>query len=126
MKQWFILISSLLILIFAGIYEIKYLESTSKYLLSDVYYSKQLIDSENIEVAKDSYENLKNTWQNLRQTWGIFIDHEEIGYLDETITSYKSYLDKNDSEEAYVMICEIERLVNHIVEKQELEIGNIL
>lgn len=126
MKQWLILIISLLILIFAGVYEINYLENTSKYILSDVRYAKQLVDLKNIEMAKDHFNSLKSTWDNLKQPWGIFIDHEEIGYLDEAITSYKAYLDKNNAADAYVMICEVERLIYHTVGKQEIEIGNIL
>ena len=125
MKQGIILVVALLLLIFAGIYEISYLKNTSKYLLSDVSYSKQYINQENFSLAKNHYEALYETWQNLRDPWGIFIDRDEVGEMDEALLAYKSYLDKEEETEAYVEICEIERIINHIVEKQEVKIGNV-
>ena len=125
MKQVIILIVAILLLIFAGIYEISYLKNSSKYLLSDINYSKQYINEENFYLAKEHYNALKETWENLRDPWGIFIDHDEVGEMDEALLAYKSYLDKEQEIDAYVEICEIERIVNHIVEKQEVKIGNV-
>ena len=125
MKQWIILIVAGTILFLGGMFEITYLEKTSKYLLTDVSYSKQYINNENIELAKKHYGELEYTWKSLRDSWGIFIDHDEVGGMDETLLAYKSYLDKDDIEESYVKICELERMIKHIVEKQEVKIGNV-
>ena len=125
MKQVIILMVAICILIFSGMYEISYLEKTSKYLLTDVNYSKQYISNENISLAKEHYGALNETWKSLRDSWGIFIDHDEVGGMDETLLAYKSYLDKDDVEESYVKICELERLIKHIVEKQEIKVGNV-
>lgn len=125
MKQWIILIVAGAILILGGLFEITYLENTSKYLLTDVSYSKQYVSKENIELAKKHFEALNSTWKSLRDSWGIFIDHDEVGGMDETLLAYKSYLDKDDIEESYVKICELERMIKHIVEKQEVKIGNV-
>lgn len=125
MKQVIILIVAICLLVFSGIFEISYLEKTSKYLLSDVSYSKQYISKENFSLAKGHYWALNDTWKTLRDSWGIFIDHDEVGAIDETLLAYKSYLDKEDEDESYVKICELERLIKHIVEKQEIKIGNV-
>ncbi len=125
MKQWIILIIALILLIGGGIYETKYLESSSRYLLSDVYYSKQAIENNNLKLAKSHYNSLNDTWNNLKESWAIFIDHDEIGNLEEEMLKYNSYLEKENEEEAYVTILEIERLINHVIEKQEIHIGNI-
>lgn len=125
MKQWIILIIALILLIGGGIYETKYLESSSRYLLSDVYYSKQAIENNNLKLAKSHYNSLNDTWNNLKESWAIFIDHDEIGNLEEEMLKYNSYLEKENEEEVYVTILEIERLINHVIEKQEIHIGNI-
>lgn len=45
--------------------------------------------------------------------------------MDKSMLEYKVYLDKEDEEEAYTSVCEIQRKINHIVEKQQIHIGNI-
>lgn len=125
MKQWIILIIAVALVIWSGFFEICYLEKTSRYLLSDVDYSKQALESDNINLAKSHYEPLDSTWQNLKQVWSIYVDHDEIEDMDKTILEYKLYLEQDSIEDSYISLCELERKINHIVEKQQVHIGNV-
>lgn len=125
MKQWVILIIAIALIVWAGFFEICYLEKTSRYLLSDVDYSKQALNSDNVELAKSHYEPLNSTWENLKQVWAIYVDHDEIEDMDKTILEYKLYLEQDSNEDAYISLCELERKINHIVEKQQVHIGNV-
>ena len=53
------------------------------------------------------------------------MDHDEIEDMDKSILEYKLYLQKEDEDEAYLSLCEVERKIYHIVEKQEVHIGNV-
>lgn len=125
MKQWIILIIAVALIIWAGFFEICYLQKTSRYLLSDVDYSKQALNSKNIDLAKSHFDALESTWKNLKQIWSIYVDHDEIEDMDKSILEYKLYLQKEDEDEAYLSLCEVERKIYHIVEKQEVHIGNV-
>lgn len=125
MKQWIILIIAVTLIVWAGFFEICYLQKTSRYLLSDVDYSKQALNSNNIDLAKSHFDALESTWKNLKQIWSIYVDHDEIEDMDKSILEYKLYLQKEDEDEAYLSLCEVERKIYHIVEKQEVHIGNV-
>ena len=70
-KQIAILIISLFLLIFGGIWEIKYLERTSRYLASEVEYTKNAIENNNFELADKQMESMQNTWGDMNIVWNI-------------------------------------------------------
>ena len=72
LKQVFILVISSAILIFSGLWEIKYIENSSRYLLSDIEYSKNALKNNNFELAKQHVKNLENTWESMKKTWKMF------------------------------------------------------
>ena len=126
MKQWIILILSFIIVIASGLWEIKYLEDTSRYALTDINYSRNLIQNSNFDMAKEQVNDISNTWDNIKTVWTIFVDHEEIGYIEEGITTYKSYVELEESDQAIVAANELERIFKHVVDKQKLHVGNII
>ncbi len=125
MKQWLILIFSIIIIIFSGIYEIKYLQNTSNYLVSDIDYCKSAIESNNFKLAQDHIENVYTTWNYLNTVWSIFVDHDEIGNIDEELLQFKLYIQEEDKKEAVVACEELKRIIEHSVEKQKLNIANV-
>ena len=126
MKQWIILILSIVIVIASGLWEIKYLEDTSRYALTDINYSRNLIQNSNFDMAKEQVNDISNTWDNIKTVWSIFVDHEEIGSIEEGITTYKSYVELEASDEAIAAANELERIFKHVVDKQKLHVGNII
>lgn len=126
MKQWLILIVSLIILIFSGIWEINYLKNSSIYALSDLEYSRNLVENGNFTLANEQINSIDDSWKNIKSVWSIFIDHEEIGNIDERILDYKTCIELKDKEEAIKAAKELERIFRHVVEKQEIRVGNVI
>lgn len=124
-KQIITLIVSLVILIVGGLWEIKYIENTSRYLLSDINYIENLVQNEQYNKASNSFENIENTWKKLSAVWNIFVQHEEIDRVDELIINYKTYISQNDKENALVESNALKRVVLHIVENQKILVENI-
>lgn len=125
MKQWVILIISLFLVIFFGMYEVRYLSQSSSYILSDVEYCENAIENNNFKIAKEHLEDLENTWQNLDNIWSIFIDHDEIGNIDQELLQFKVYVEEENKEEALLSCRELKRIINHSVEKQKLSVANV-
>lgn len=126
MKQWTILIVCMILILLAGFWQINYLEKTSRYTLSDIEYVKNSAINENFILAKEGIENVEKTWNSVKTVWHIFVDSNEVDKVEEHITQIKSYIDEEDKEEIIVNANELNRVLNYIVKKQEIKIGNIL
>lgn len=126
MKQWVILILSIIIVVLAGLWEINYLEKTSRYALSDIEYSRNMIDNSNFEMAKSKLNDLSITWNNLKKVWSMFIEHHETEQIDEYIVKYMTYIELENKEEAIAASKELERVFRHIIEKQKISIDNVI
>ncbi len=126
MKQWIILIVSLVALLWAGIWQVCYLEKTAMYTLADIEYVKNAAINENFELARNGTENIENTWKNVELVWHIFVDTNEIDKIEERITMLKSYIDEEDKEEVIVNANELNRMVYYVVKKQKVNVENIL
>ena len=74
-------------------WEINYLENTSRYLHSDIDSVKNLVENDNFELAKKGYENIENTWNNMSKVWNIFVNHERLDYLEEEMVLLKSSIE---------------------------------
>ena len=125
MKQWAILIISVIILLLAGFWQICYLEKTARYTLSDIEYVKNAAINGNFKLAKEGAENIEKTWNSIETVWHIFIDSNEIDRIEEHICSIKSYIDEEDKEEVIVNANELNRIVDYIVRKQKVHIQNV-
>lgn len=125
-KQIIILLIALFLLVSCGMWEINYLENTSRYLHSDIDSVKNLVENDNFELAKKGYENIENTWNNMSKVWNIFVNHERLDYLEEEMTLLKSNLDISQKDEALNSIDKLNRIVSQIVEKQKPTFEHVL
>ena len=126
MKQWIILIVCVILLLLTGMWRICYLEKTARYTLSDIEYVKNSAINENFDMAKEGIENVEKTWNSVKTVWHMFVDSSEVDKVEEHITQIKSYIDEEDKEEVIVNANELDRILNYIVKKQQVKIGNVL
>ncbi len=125
-KQIAILIISLFLLIFGGIWEIKYLERTSRYLASEVEYTKNAIENNNFELADKQMESMQNTWDDMNIVWNIFINHDRIDDLEEAVEDLDSYIYLKQDKEAINAADRLNKIIYQIVDKQKFSFEHIL
>ena len=94
-------------------WEINYLENTSRYLHSDIDSVKNLVENDNFELAKKGYENIENTWNNMSKVWNIFVNHERLDYLEEEMVLLKSNIEISQKDDA------LNTIVPQILENQK-------
>lgn len=126
MKNFMILIICLLVLISSGVAQLNYLNTTSKYLISDTYYIENLVKNGNYKGALEHYDSLETTWNNMSDVWGIFINYSETDEFKEYLVCLKKYLELEDDEGIYINVALIVSKLEGIVYKQELHIESIL
>lgn len=125
-KQILILVISLAILIFGGIWEIKYLERTAYYLMGDTDSVKNAIENDNFDLANNNLKNLENTWKNMQFTWNIFVTHERIDKLEDDINDIRSYVEAQDKEEAIKSTKTLNKTISEIIDKQRFTFEHVI
>lgn len=125
-KQIIILVISLVIIVYCGIWELNYLDKTSMYLKSDLNSIKNYVENDNFDMALMGYNNLQNTWDNMSNLWNIFINHERIDYLEENMTILKTNLKINEKDETIEIIDKLDRLIFQITDKQKPTFEHVL
>lgn len=125
MKNGIILVVALAILLIGGIWEVKYIEESSIYAVSDAQYIINLINNDDFDGAKDHMVELKATWKNMRKIWNIFVVHDEIDEIEEIMVNLDMYTKLENKEEALVYSERLKRSLEHISLKQKLSIENV-
>ena len=126
MKQVWILIISIMILVTAGICEIKFLNNSSKYLKADLDYIENAVLNNNYQLAKSQFDNTFSSWNELKDVWHIFITSEEIDAINSNIIELKHYLEYEEEEDSLIAIEQIKSSITHCITRQNLRIDNIL
>lgn len=126
MKQAVIMIICILILLGGGIGEIKFLDKSSIYILSEIDYIENAINNSNFDEANKQIEITFDNWTQIKNLWNIFIIHEEIDDIDEAIIELREYVKFENEEECFVAIEKIKRDLEHTVKRQKVLLDNIL
>lgn len=125
LKQVLILVISSAILIFSGMWEIKYIENSSRYILSDIEYSKNSLNNNNFELAKSHLENLEETWDNIKKVWNMFVIKDEIKDIDKIISTYKIHIEYGNREDSVTDCDLLKKAINDVVYSHKISYENI-
>lgn len=126
MKQFIILVLAILVIIFSGIWETRYLDQTSKYAISDIEYAKNAVLNDDYDLAKEHVKEIENTWNNMKVLWKIFTTHEEIDKIEEKLISYKISIEQKNKEDVIMYSEKLYNEFRSIVESHRLLIENVL
>ena len=126
MKQVGVMIICIIIVAVSGICEIKYLNKSSIYLMSDIEYIKNAINNNNYDLASEQSKATYDSWVNIKKIWNIFINHEEIDDIENSMIDLKEYIEFENKEECLVAIEKIKSELDHTIKRQQLRIDNIL
>lgn len=125
MKQALMLIIVTAMIIAGGMWENKYLDTSSQYFLSDINYSKNAVNNNNFDLAQKHFEQVESTWNSISGVWNILVDHSEIDNIEDNLTKYKSYIKRNDKEESLVYADTLDKSLRHVVESEKVNVHNI-
>ena len=126
MKQVGVMIICIIIVVVSGICEIKYLNKSSIYLMSDIEYIKNAINNNNYDLASEKSKATYDWGGNIKKILNIFINHEEIDDIENSMIDLKEYIEFENKEECLVAIEKIKSELDHTIKRQQLRIDNIL
>jgi len=125
MRNFVILIVAMIIVLCAGIWQIKYIEETSTFAITDVEYAINMVRNNNFDGANAHIIELDNTWKSMKNIWTIFINHNEIDDIEIALLNFKSYTKLNNKEESLIYSEQLKQNLKHVSEKQKIRIENV-
>lgn len=126
MKQTIIMVVCIFILVVGGVVEVKYLQKSSRYIMTDMDYIQNAIENDNFEFAKEQIEKSYDTWSKIKNIWNMFIVHDEIDDIEQSMIELREYIKFENTEECIVSISKVKEFLDHTVKRQEVRVDNIL
>ena len=126
MKQYIIIGVAMLIIILLNFWQSSYLKETSMYILADINEIDNSVKRLDFDAALSGSYGLEKTWESVQHIWDIFGEHNDVERVTEHIDSIKVYAKYEDKEELENEYTLLEGLINHIIDAEQVNIGNIL
>ena len=126
MKQYITIGVALFIIILLNFWQSNYLKETSMYILADINEIDNSVKRLDFDAALSGAYALEKTWEDIQNIWDIFGEHNDVERVTEHIDSIKVYAKYQDKEELVNEYTLLEGLVNHIIDAEQVNIGNIL
>ena len=126
MKQYIIIGVAMVVILALNFWQASYLKETSRYLLSDINEIDICVKRLDYAAALNAAYELEKTWEDVQHMWDVFGEHNDVEKITEHIKSIKVYAKYEDTEELVNEYTLLENLVNHVVEAEQVNFGNVL
>lgn len=125
MKQWIIIIVALSLIIGFNCWQTKFLENTSRYVLTDINEIK-IATLRNDETAmKEAVKGLTETWESVKIGWDTFAEHDSVEGIEESITKIKAHVELGNIKEVIVENDVLKEKIERIVDMESFRIVNV-
>lgn len=127
MKEFIIIFIILIIIIGGAIYTNNYLNNSSQKLVGMLENLKLKVknDSNNIENLKNEAETIYNEWEETEEIWAFIVLHSELDLIETSFVRMKAQIEEGEINRSIEEIETSIFLVNHISEKEKLNLKNI-
>ena len=82
-------------------------------------------EKENWETAQTGLATILKEWPKVENKWALLLDHAEIDNIDEALTKVSKYIKAKDVPLALAELASLKKYINHIPEKESLDLKNI-
>ncbi len=129
MKEIIIIVISIIIVIIGANISLSYLSKTGNDLIANLDELKVEIqkaqngqENKSQELADDIYTK----WQSLEKKWSTIIVHNELDLIQLSLIGMKTYIDENKYSESMEELEKSSFLLEHIQDKEKLELRNVI
>ncbi len=129
MKEITIIISILVIIFGGAIYTKTFLNKTSEEIIGKLENLKEEIviakESNSRERAKELSNDVYGKWEELDKSWPMIVFHEELDSIQISLTKMKAQIEEGELEKSIEELETTKFLINHIKEKEKVNLKNI-
>lgn len=77
------------------------------------------------EKAQSGVTSILNEWPTIESKWTLLLDHAEIDNIEDALTKVAEYIKAKDAALALAELASLRNYINHIPEKESLNLKNI-
>lgn len=117
---------ALFLIISAGSWTNYALQTSTKDLIRQIDRVSLEIKSQHWQSAKKQTEILEKDWKKEAKWWPVFLDHQEMDNIDFSMAKVKEYVSSQNNSLSLGQLSEIRLMVEHIPQKEAVNLKNIL
>ena len=127
MKELIIIVLILVIIILGGVLEQRYLEKSGKELIEKLSALNEKItyNDKNNEEIKSESNDIYDKWKKTEAKWSVIVLHNELDLIETALIEMKTSIQTDDIDTGVVELQKSIFLINHISEKEKINIKNI-
>ena len=125
MKQWIIIIVAMSLIIGFNCWQSKFLENTSKYVLTDINEIKIAGLRNDEETLKYAVKALNDTWENIKLGWDVFAEHDSVEEIEESIAKIKACSESGENKMLLIENDILKGKIERIVEMESFKLENV-
>jgi dihydroorotase len=125
MKKLILSLILLVIITAAGILSIRYFKSSSDYVVKDIDKTAALVRQNNWKDAQTQISNIDKEWKSTEKTWSLLTDHIEVDNIEMSLKKSKEFIETLNPSQALAELESLKFMVEHIYEKEQINLKNI-
>ncbi|WP_051273458.1 DUF4363 family protein [Desulfotruncus alcoholivorax] len=126
MKIYVAVIAVLIVVLAFGVYTVNALESDTQQMMTGFGSLEKDIAAGNWDAAGKGMHQVQNKWSAHKSWWAMVIDHQEIDNIDMAIARVTKYIEQKDRTMASGEASVLKQMLEHIPEKEKINLKNIL
>lgn len=119
-------ITGLVLLVGLSMGAYKYIHDSAQSMVGQLDQVEVAIEKGTWDRAKVQLEQAHTSWDKTKYWWTILLDHQEIDNIDVSISRLQRYVDTHGLSLSLGELSALKMLVDHIADKEALNLRNIL
>jgi hypothetical protein len=118
--------ATLILIVCAGFWLNHELQMSTNELIQQIDQVGTQINENNWPEAMEQTNKLEQVWEEKAKWWPIFLEHQEMDNIEFAMAKFKEYVANKNTSLSMGQLSEIRLMIEHIPEKEEVNIKNIL
>lgn len=115
----------MLLVLGLGIYTLRAYSDTAVEMVAKINRAEQAVAGGEWDRAVKSIGDMRRDWDQHKRWWALFIHHQEIDNIDIALTRAEEYIRSRESSLAAGELAILKLLLQHIPEKERVQLKNI-
>ncbi len=117
---------TLILIVGAGFWLNHELQMSTNELIQQIDQVSLQIKGSDWQKAMEQTDKLEQVWEEKAKWWPIFLEHQEMDNIEFAMAIFKEYVTSKNNALSMGQLSEIRLMIEHIPEKEEVNIKNIL
>jgi hypothetical protein len=126
MKTWLLALSGFTLIILLGLFSHHYLRQSSRQLCFQINRLDHKLAAQLWPAAKKQLTFLSEQWRRTAPFWAMLIHHQEIDNIETTLVRLRRAILSHDYPSSQISSGELRHFLQHIPQREEFTVINIL